>query len=61
MDERVTPRAYKAPQVIDYGDLQELTADCYGSTGGDAAYPASAGYGGIIGASNPAAGCHSNP
>jgi hypothetical protein len=61
MDEHKTPQAYEMPRVVDYGDLQELTADCYGVTGGDAAYPASAGYGGIIGVSNPAAGCKSTP
>jgi hypothetical protein len=58
MDDQVMTQEYEAPRVVDYGDLQELTADCYGATGGDAAYP---GYTGFIGASNPAAGCHSTP
>jgi hypothetical protein len=61
MDDLKTSQAYETPRVVDFGDLQELTADCFGTTGGDAAYPASAGYGGIIGASNPAAGCKSTP
>jgi hypothetical protein len=61
MDDRMTARTYEPPRVVDYGDLQKLTADCFGATGGDAAYPASAGYGGIIGASNPAAECKSRP
>ncbi|MGH2852759.1 MAG: lasso RiPP family leader peptide-containing protein [Solirubrobacteraceae bacterium] len=60
MDDKATPRAYEAPQVVDYGDLQELTAACLGGSGGDAGYPAEiAGY--TAGPSNPAAGCKSNP
>jgi hypothetical protein len=60
MDDQLIAEAYETPRVVDYGDLQELTADCYGATGGDAAYSGS-GYSGFIGASNPAAGCKSTP
>ncbi len=60
MDDKMTLRAYEAPRVVDYGDLQELTAACLGGNGGDAGYPAEiAGY--TVGPSNPAAGCKSNP
>jgi hypothetical protein len=51
---------YQTPTVVDYGDLQELTAACLGGSGGDAGFPGSVGgYG--VGPSNPAAGCKSNP
>jgi hypothetical protein len=58
MDDQMTSLAYETPQVVDYGDLQELTAGCAGGTGGDAHYPN--GYHGYpTGPSNPAAGCKS--
>jgi len=60
MDKTETFGAYEAPRVVDYGNLQELTADCYGATGGDAAY-SGGGFTGFIGASNPAAECTSKP
>lgn len=60
MDEQRTSQAYESPKVVDYGNLQELTAACLGGTGGDAGYPAHVG-GYTAGPSNPAAGCHSNP
>ena len=60
MDNQMAAEAYETPCVVDYGDLQKLTADCYGATGGDAGYPG-AGTAGFIGASNPAAGCKSTP
>lgn len=52
--------AYQTPTVVDYGDLQELTAACLGGSGGDAGYPGHVG-GYTVGPSNPAAGCKSNP
>lgn len=52
--------AYQAPSIVDYGDLQELTAACLGGSGGDAGYPSGVG-GYSVGPSNPAAGCKSNP
>lgn len=60
MEDRVTTGAYETPMVVDYGDLQELTAACLGGTGGDAGYPGHIG-GYTSGPSNPAAGCKSNP
>lgn len=60
MDDRGRNKQYETPRVVDYGDLQKLTADCYGAKGGDAAYPGS-GYTGIVGPSNPAGGCKSTP
>lgn len=51
---------YENPTVVDYGDLQELTAACLGGSGGDAGFPTSVG-GYSVGPSNPAAGCKSNP
>ena len=60
MDEMNT-MAYEAPQVIDYGDLQELTAACLGGTGGDAFDPSGKAGSFSVGASNPAAGCKSTP
>jgi hypothetical protein len=60
MDDNVTPRAYETPQVVDYGDLQELTAACLGGTGGDAGYPGHIG-GYTVGPSNPAVSCKSAP
>jgi hypothetical protein len=60
MDDQMTSLAYETPQVVDYGDLQELTAACVGGSGGDHSYPSSASpYG--VGPSNPAAGCKSTP
>jgi hypothetical protein len=47
MDDRMTLQAYETPQVVDYGDLQELTAGCAGASGGDAFTPA----GGYVGVS----------
>jgi hypothetical protein len=61
MDDKMTLRAYEAPQVVDYGDLQELTAACLGGTGGDAFDPSGQAGQFTVGASNPAAGCKSNP
>ncbi len=52
--------AYQTPTVVDYGDLQELTAACLGGSGGDAGYAGHVG-GYTVGPSNPAAGCKSNP
>ncbi len=60
MEDRTNLGAYEAPQVVDYGDLQDLTAACLGGSGGDAGYPAHIG-GYSVGPSNPAAGCKSNP
>ncbi len=54
-----TVQSYEAPQVVDYGDLQELTAACAGSSGGDA-FTAAGGVG-TYGTSSPAYGCKSNP
>jgi hypothetical protein len=53
--------AYEAPRVVDYGDLQELTAACLGGTGGDSFDPSGKAGGYSVGASNPAAGCKSTP
>lgn len=53
--------SYEAPRVIDYGDLQELTAACLGGTGGDAFDPSGKAGGYSVGASNPAGGCKSTP
>lgn len=61
MDDKVTARAYETPQVVNYGDLQELTAACLGGTGGDAFDPSGKAGGYTVGASNPAAGCKSTP
>jgi hypothetical protein len=60
MDKRMPERAYEDPTVVDYGDLQELTAACLGGSGGDAGFPSTVG-GYTVGPSNPAAGCKSNP
>ena len=58
MEDQTTVQEYEAPKVVDYGDLQELTAACLGATGGDAYTAQHGGYGG---ASNPAYGCKSTP
>jgi hypothetical protein len=60
MDTKETLGTYEAPRVVDYGDLQELTAACLGGGGGDAGYPGEVG-GFSVGPSNPAVGCTSNP
>ena len=57
MDELKNSQAYETPRVVDFGDLQELTADCAGVTGGDSAYPSGVYGGGTVGMSNPAAHC----
>jgi hypothetical protein len=56
-----TTQGYEAPRVVDYGDLQELTAACLGASGGDAGYPGKLPGGYTVGVSNPGAGCRSNP
>jgi hypothetical protein len=60
MDQVNTKLGYEAPQVVDYGTLQELTAACLGGSGGDQGFPGHVG-GYSVGPSNPAAGCTSNP
>jgi hypothetical protein len=60
MDDSSIRSAYETPQIVDYGDLQALTAACLGGSGGDAGYPGSVG-GYTVGPSNPAAGCTSSP
>lgn len=60
MNNSGTMEAYETPTVVDYGDLQQLTAACLGGGGGDAGYPGTVG-GYSVGVSNPAAGCKSNP
>lgn len=44
--------AYEAPEIVDYGDIRELTAGCLGATGGDAYTAAHGGYAGVS-LSNP--------
>ena len=61
MDDQLTVRPYETPQVIDYGDLRELTAACLGGTGGDAFEPSGKAGEFTVGPSNPAVGCKSNP
>lgn len=59
MDDQMRTQAYEAPTVVDYGDLQDLTAACLGGSGGDLGYPGTVGgYG--VGPSN-ATGCKSKP
>lgn len=60
MNNRENLGAYEVPRIVDYGDLQTLTAACVGGSGGDAGYPGTIG-GYTVGPSNPAAGCTSNP
>jgi hypothetical protein len=60
MDE-IKAFSYEAPRVIDYGDLNELTAACLGGTGGDAYDPSGKAGGYTVGASNPSQKCTSNP
>lgn len=60
MNNQKSTMTYQRPTVVDYGDLQELTAACLGGSGGDAGYPGHIG-GYSVGISNPAAGCKSNP
>jgi hypothetical protein len=59
--EEMKALAYEAPRVVDYGDLQELTAACLGGSGGDAFDPSGVAGGYSVGASNPAANCKSTP
>jgi hypothetical protein len=61
MDDKMTVHAYETPRVVDYGNLQELTAACLGGSGGDAFDPSGKAGGYTVGASNPAAGCKSTP
>jgi hypothetical protein len=60
MDDQMTVLAYETPKIVDYGDLQELTAACAGATGGDA-YTATHGGAGYLGVSAPAYECKSKP
>jgi hypothetical protein len=61
MDDQVTAQAYETPLVVDYGNLQDLTAACLGATGGDAVEPSGHAGSFTVGVSNPAGGCKSNP
>jgi hypothetical protein len=61
MDVQSPSQTYSKPTVVDYGDLQELTAACAGGTGGDAFAPSGSDKGIPFGTSNPAYGCKSNP
>lgn len=61
MDDQMTSRVYETPQVVDYGNLQDLTAACLGATGGDAVEPSGHAGSFSVGASNPAGGCKSTP
>jgi len=60
MDHKTHP-GYESPRVVDYGDLQELTAACLGGSGGDAYFPSGELAGYSVGPSNPAAECKSKP
>ncbi len=61
MDEKTLSVSYESPRVVDYGDLQQLTADCGGAKGGDAVFPSGYAGGVTFGASYPAGGCKSTP
>jgi hypothetical protein len=63
MDDTMSTSVYETPQVVDYGDLQELTAACLGGKGGDAFDPSGKAGEFSVGASNPAVGvkCTSSP
>ncbi len=54
MDNQMTSQAYETPRVVDYGDLQELTAACLGGPGADGVHPA--GNSGNTFGSSPAVG-----
>jgi hypothetical protein len=60
MDDQSLSQVYETPRLVDYGDLQELTAACLGGSGGDAFDPSGKAGEFSVGASNPAAGCKSN-
>jgi len=59
MDDQKLSQAYEQPRVVDYGDLQELTAACLGGSGGDSYGATVGGY--SVGDSNPAVKCKSTP
>jgi hypothetical protein len=61
MDEQTLSQIYEKPHVIDYGDLQELTAACAGGSGGDAFAPSGNKNGISFGTSNPAYECGKVP
>jgi hypothetical protein len=62
MDDQMHSQTYEKPCVIDYGDLQELTAACIGGAGGDSEVPGGVTFEGKgFGVSNAAAGCTSSP
>ncbi len=61
MDDQLIAQAYDTPRVVDYGDLQELTAACLGATGGDSVEPSGHAGSFTVGASSPAGGCKSTP
>jgi hypothetical protein len=61
MEAQTLSETYTKPTVVDYGDLQELTAACANGKGGDAFAPSGSDNGIPFGTSNPAYGCKSNP
>jgi hypothetical protein len=61
MDVQITSETYIKPTVVDYGDLQELTAACAEGHGGDAFAPGGSSHGISFGTSNPAYHCGTTP
>ncbi|HTA15565.1 MAG TPA: hypothetical protein VK781_11985 [Solirubrobacteraceae bacterium] len=60
-DQMFSQGEYVSPCVVDYGDLQELTAACAEGSGGDAFAPSGSKSGISFGISNPAFNCKSAP
>ena len=61
MDDQTFSQTYEKPLVVDYGDLQELTAACADGKGGDAFSPGGSTAGISFGLSSPAFGCTTKP
>jgi hypothetical protein len=38
MDDQMISQAYEAPRLVDYGDLQDLTAACQNTLGADGTF-----------------------
>lgn len=59
MDNQMISQAYEAPRLVDYGDLQDLTASCQNTTGADGTFVGNGGR--QLGFSNPTNGQCTHP
>jgi hypothetical protein len=60
MENKATTKIYTAPEITDFGTVEELTGTCVFGSGGDAAFPSGTGGGLAFGTSSKFGNCHSS-